>query len=126
MPTSQSPSNFVYLSLYASITGKTTFAEILASSLSLNLCILNLSHASLDDSSLSECVRSVPPQSVILLEDVDAVTVDTHDRRNDNNGGGGGGGNDRNSKQNSGSKVSFSGLLNAIGNSLLLLTINLQ
>ena len=113
--------------------GKTTFAEILASSLSLNLCILNLSHASLDDSSLSECVRSVPPMSVILLEDVDAITVDTHDRKNDSNGGGGGGGGgfgggrgDRNARQNSGSKVSFSGLLNAIGNPFTAPTINAQ
>jgi chaperone BCS1 len=90
--------------------GKTTFAQVLASELQLDLCLLNLTHDGLNDAALAELMREAPRKAMIVLEDVDAVFAD---RR------GGGGGlrattTSGSRQQGAGSSVSFSGLLNAL------------
>jgi ATP-dependent 26S proteasome regulatory subunit len=74
----------------------------LASDLKLDICMMNLTHGNLSDDSLAMYLREAPTNSIIVLEDVDAVFVE----RNQAAGGGGG------SRSSGG--VSFSGLLNAI------------
>eukprot|EP01038_Epipyxis_sp_PR26KG_P013782 gene13782-18487_t len=80
--------------------GKTSFAQVLAGELKLDICILNMSHKGLSDNSLAETLREAPSKAIILLEDVDAIFVE------------------RSAKSGAGSSssdgVSFSGLLNAI------------
>lgn len=76
--------------------GKTSFAQVLAGALKLDLCMLTLSDPSLDDQSLAECFRDAPQHALILLEDVDAVF---HHRE---------------AQGQNKSQVTFSGLLNAI------------
>lgn len=58
--------------LYA---GKTSFIQVVAGQLGLNICVLNLSNRSLDDNDLNSRLIDAPPKSIILLEDVDAVFV---------------------------------------------------
>jgi len=62
----------------------------------LNICHLNLSAASLDDDSLNRALNDSPTNSIILLEDIDAIFVG---RESVGRGRG---------------RVSFSGLLNAL------------
>jgi len=83
--------------------GKTSFVQVLASELKLDICILNLTHSGLDDNNLAELVRDAPSKSIILVEDVDAIFVEREavELKRGKKGG-------------SASGVSFSGLLNAI------------
>jgi len=76
--------------------GKTSFCQVLAGALKLDICMLSLSNDKLDDNMLAQNFRDAPQSAILLLEDVDAVFV--------------------NRDKGSGSKsgVSFSGLLNAI------------
>ncbi|CAM9089949.1 unnamed protein product, partial [Ectocarpus fasciculatus] len=84
--------------------GKTSFAQVLAGELNLDICMLALTHVGLTDNDLCELLRDAPRNSVIVLEDIDAVFVER-----DATGSGGG------KKGRKGdSAVSFSGLLNAI------------
>jgi hypothetical protein len=53
--------------------GKTSFAQVLAGELKLDICMLALTHAGLTDNDLCELLRDAPRNSVIVLEDVDAV-----------------------------------------------------
>lgn len=85
--------------------GKTSFAQVLAGELKLDICMLNLTHAGLNDNDLCELLRDAPSNSVIVLEDIDAVFVER-----DATGVGSGGRRGRKGD----SAVSFSGLLNAI------------
>jgi len=64
--------------------------------LKLNICYLNLSGDSLNDDSLNRLLNSTPTQSIILLEDIDAIFVGRESVRGAKTG------------------VSFSGLLNAL------------
>jgi hypothetical protein len=80
--------------------GKTSFTQVLAGALKLDVCMLSLSNSSLDDAKLAQNFREAPENSIILLEDVDAVFVDRDVQKKGKSGGGTG--------------VSFSGLLNAI------------
>jgi chaperone BCS1 len=54
-------------------TGKTSFTTAVASALKLNICYLNLSSGRLNDDSLNNVLSHAPPNSIILLEDVDAI-----------------------------------------------------
>ena len=83
--------------------GKTSFAQVLAGELGVNICMLNLSHAGMDDNKLSEYLRDAPASSIIVLEDVDAVFVE---RGVATEG--------KEQKSKSSVSISFSGLLNAI------------
>ena len=80
--------------------GKTSFTQVLAGALKLDMCMLSLSNASLDDAKLCQNFRDAPENAIILLEDVDAVFVDRDVQKKGKGSGGTG--------------VSFSGLLNAI------------
>ncbi len=79
-------------------TGKTSFVLAVAAELKLSICTLNLSGNEMDDERLNKVLEDAPRNSIILLEDVDAIFVE------------------RTSVDESreGRKVSFSGLLNAI------------
>lgn len=80
--------------------GKTSFCQVLAGEFQLDMCMLSLSNAKLNDAKLASYFRDAPENSIILLEDVDAVFVDRDVKKEGGSGGGTG--------------VSFSGLLNAI------------
>ncbi len=79
-------------------TGKTSFVSAVAAHLQLNICYLNLSGSQLDDDGLNRLLNQAPMESIILLEDIDAIFVE------------------RTSVQakKKGRQVSFSGLLNAL------------
>uniref|UniRef100_A0A1I8FUE6 Mitochondrial chaperone BCS1 n=1 Tax=Macrostomum lignano TaxID=282301 RepID=A0A1I8FUE6_9PLAT len=53
--------------------GKTSFITALAGSLQCSICMLNLGEYGLDDARLDHLLNHAPPQSVLLLEDVDAA-----------------------------------------------------
>ena len=89
--------------------GKTSFAQVLAGELHLNLCILNLTHSGLNDEKLADYLRDTPNRSMIVLEDVDSVFVERSGVTESISGSGGGSGG-RKSTVN----VSFSGFLNAL------------
>lgn len=55
-------------------TGKSSFVQAIASQIDYKLCVMNLSHGFNDD---SLCLRmaDAPANSIILLEDIDAIFV---------------------------------------------------
>ncbi|CAL4165816.1 unnamed protein product [Meganyctiphanes norvegica] len=55
--------------------GKTSFITALAGTLKLGICVLNISERGLTDDRLSHLMASVPEDTIILLEDVDAAFV---------------------------------------------------
>jgi chaperone BCS1 len=75
--------------------GKTSLIFAIASELRKDLAVINLSSSSLDDKALVELLGRVPPNSLLLVEDIDAIFVQRKKQSNDN-------------------KVTFSGLLNAL------------
>ncbi|OWA52585.1 putative mitochondrial chaperone BCS1-B [Hypsibius exemplaris] len=77
-------------------TGKTSFISALAGHFDLNVCILNLGQKNLTDKSLNQMFLDAPENSVILLEDVDAVFGNRAEDKSKNG------------------ILSFNGLLNAI------------
>jgi chaperone BCS1 len=82
--------------------GKTSFAQVLAGELQLDICILNLTHEGLTDDAVAEYLRDAPQDAIIVLEDVDAIFVErTAAKGGDTRRGGS-------------TTVSFSGLLNAL------------
>jgi chaperone BCS1 len=54
-------------------SGKTSFIQALAGSLSYDICVLNLSERGLTDDKLFHLLSNVPERSFILMEDVDAA-----------------------------------------------------
>jgi mitochondrial chaperone BCS1 len=82
--------------------GKTSFAQVLASELNLDISMLNLTHSNMNDNKLAEYLRDAPFNSIIVLEDVDAIFVERNLTKR------------HSSDDSSSSMVSFSGLLNAI------------
>ncbi|TFK30139.1 mitochondrial chaperone BCS1 [Coprinopsis marcescibilis] len=54
-------------------SGKTSFIQALAGSLSYDICIFNLSERGLTDDKLFHLLSNVPERSFILMEDVDAA-----------------------------------------------------
>jgi chaperone BCS1 len=53
-------------------TGKTSLVTALASELSLNVCALSLALANITDERIGNLLSTVPPRSIILLEDIDS------------------------------------------------------
>ena len=53
--------------------GKTSFVQAVAGLLKLKLCYLNLSNNEMNDDSLNRLLSEAPENSIILLEDVDAM-----------------------------------------------------
>lgn len=78
-------------------TGKTSFTLAVAGALKLNICYLNLSGDRLDDDGLNRALNQAPANSIILLEDIDAIFR-----------------NRESVSKRKGRSVSFSGLLNAL------------
>lgn len=76
--------------------GKTSFAQVLAGELGLDVCLMNLSNQEMNDDDLAELLRAAPAKSMLLLEDVDAIFVERAAGKEKRGG------------------VSFSGLLNAL------------
>ena len=56
-------------------TGKTSFTQAVAGALKLNICYINLSSGNLDDDDLNNMLTRAPANSIILLEDIDALFV---------------------------------------------------
>nr|KAJ3407902.1 hypothetical protein HK105_003275 [Polyrhizophydium stewartii] len=54
-------------------TGKSSFVAVLAGALRLNIYMLNLNSAGMDDSQLVEALNAVPKRCIVLLEDIDAL-----------------------------------------------------
>lgn len=82
-------------------TGKTSFTQAVAGALKLDICYLNLSGDRLCDDGLNRALNDAPPQSIILLEDVDGIFI----KREYVDGAG---------RRRNRRRVTFSGLLNAL------------
>ena len=54
-------------------SGKTSFIQALAGSLSYDICVLNLSERGLADDKLFHLLSNAPERSFVLIEDVDAA-----------------------------------------------------
>ncbi|KAH7929717.1 hypothetical protein BV22DRAFT_1080272 [Leucogyrophana mollusca] len=54
-------------------SGKTSFIQALAGSLSYDICVLNLSERGLADDKLNHLLSNAPERSFVLIEDVDAA-----------------------------------------------------
>ena len=78
-------------------TGKTSFALAVAAEAKLNICTLNLSGDKVSDFLLNELLQKSPMNSIILLEDIDAIFVERTSVGESN-----------------GLRITFSGLLNAL------------
>ncbi|KAI9800524.1 MAG: hypothetical protein M1825_004072 [Sarcosagium campestre] len=81
-------------------SGKTSFIQALAGHLDYNISLLNLSERGLTDDRLNHLLTSVPPRTIVLLEDVDAAFGNRR-LQTDSDGY-------------RGANVTFSGLLNAL------------
>lgn len=57
-------------------SGKTSLIMGLSDELKLNIHVLNLGNRSVSDDSLPGLMRTVPPRSIVLMEDIDAVVPD--------------------------------------------------
>uniref|UniRef100_A0A8R1HKQ3 Mitochondrial chaperone BCS1 n=1 Tax=Caenorhabditis japonica TaxID=281687 RepID=A0A8R1HKQ3_CAEJA len=83
-------------------TGKSSFISALASHFGYSVCLLSLSERTLDDDRLNHLLNTAPPNSVVILEDIDAAFVSREDPM-------------ANHPAYQGlSRVTFSGLLNAL------------
>ena len=78
-------------------TGKTSLILALAARMQCSVFLLNLSDNRLDDTKLQHLMTKLPRRGIILLEDIDAAFNETRKNSDD-----------------SSSKVTFSGLLNAM------------
>lgn len=76
--------------------GKSSAVIALASHLKLDICVINLGTPSLGDDDLRDLMAKVPPHSIVLVEDIDCV-FEQRESTDDNE-----------------SKITFSGLLNAL------------
>eukprot|EP01116_Phalansterium_solitarium_P011399 TRINITY_DN27061_c0_g1_i1.p1 TRINITY_DN27061_c0_g1~~TRINITY_DN27061_c0_g1_i1.p1 ORF type:complete len:435 (-),score=10.49 TRINITY_DN27061_c0_g1_i1:4-1308(-) len=77
-------------------SGKTSFIFALAGQFRMNICMVNLSDKDMSDDQLNSLLNSAPPRSILLLEDIDAAFVGRANREDVH------------------SRVTFSGLLNAL------------
>jgi mitochondrial chaperone BCS1 len=91
-----------YLLYGAPGCGKTSFISVLAGEIDKNICMVALKDPEMDDQTFTQCLRDAPNGALICLEDVDALfSVE-----------GGQSANTRAMSKNS--KLSFSGILNAL------------
>ncbi|KAI9008645.1 P-loop containing nucleoside triphosphate hydrolase protein [Hyaloraphidium curvatum] len=105
--------------------GKSSIIVALAGHLGLSVCVVSLSSPVMSDQTLNELMIAAPPDSILLLEDVDAAfpPEDTSKPTGPVEGG-------NNMRAGNGSSVTLSGLLNALDGiaaqegSLVFLTTN--
>ncbi|CAA90252.1 Mitochondrial chaperone BCS1 [Caenorhabditis elegans] len=83
-------------------TGKSSFISALASHFGYSVCLLSLSERTLDDDRLNHLLNTAPPNSVVILEDIDAAFVSREDPMSNH------------PAYQGLSRVTFSGLLNAL------------
>jgi chaperone BCS1 len=76
--------------------GKSSLVAALAGELGLDVCVLNLSMDTLDDSRLQDLLSHAPERSLVLMEDIDAVFEGRQKPKTDR------------------SRLSFNGVLNAL------------
>lgn len=107
-----------YLLYGAPGSGKTSIIHSLAGELGLDVYIISLSRAGLDDHNLQELISDLPEKCIALMEDIDAAFSQTLNRDADKSSDDKKDGN--NNSSNSGptatstSRISLSGLLNAL------------
>jgi mitochondrial chaperone BCS1 len=77
-------------------TGKSSAVVAVASAFQMDIAMLSLGDSTMDDNSISELFSSIPANSIVLMEDIDCAFIERKE------------GDDKRSK------VTFSGLLNAI------------
>lgn len=96
--------------------GKTSIIQALAGHFGLNIYVISLARRGLDDSGLVDMINSIPPRSIILMEDIDAAFTHSANREqptgDDANAAGPNAG--PSSLAMSASSITLSGLLNAI------------
>jgi chaperone BCS1 len=79
-------------------TGKTSFTQALAGACKLNICVLNMVGGNLGDDTLNQLLNCSDPDSIILLEDIDAIFKGRISVQENTEG----------------KQITFSGLLNAL------------
>lgn len=77
-------------------TGKSSAVVAIATALGMDIAVLNLNSLSLDDNELADRLAEVPPNAIVLIEDIDCAFVA------------------RKAGEDKANKLTFSGLLNAI------------
>jgi mitochondrial chaperone BCS1 len=77
-------------------TGKSSAVVAIASALGMDIAVLNLNSSSLDDNELTDRLADVPPNAMVLIEDIDCAFVA------------------RKAGEEKTNRVTFSGLLNAL------------
>ena len=77
-------------------TGKSSAVVAIASALRMDIALLSLNTSGLDDNELADRLAQVPPNALVLIEDIDCAFKD------------------RKSGEDRSSRITFSGLLNAI------------
>ncbi|KAF9038499.1 P-loop containing nucleoside triphosphate hydrolase protein [Panaeolus papilionaceus] len=102
-----------YLLYGAPGSGKTSIIHSLAGELGLDVYVISLSRSGLDDTALSELISELPEKCIALMEDIDAAFSQTLNRdaepEVDSNSPPNG-----HARRPSTSKISLSGLLNAL------------
>jgi mitochondrial chaperone BCS1 len=83
-------------------TGKSSLVAAIAGELQMDMYALNLASFGLDDQKLQDLLRDVSARSIIVLEDIDAVTINRD------------AGKEEDKEKGRSSMVSLSGLLNAL------------
>ena len=113
-------------------TGKSTFAIVAASELRLPLCMLTMSNAKLNDSTLCAALCAAPSPGIILLEDLDCIGLNVKARQKPYSKAADASGSIANVKQAAKCGVTMSGLLNAFDSAcahvghIVLCTTNLE
>ncbi|KAF9006168.1 P-loop containing nucleoside triphosphate hydrolase protein [Cyathus striatus] len=74
-----------YLLYGAPGSGKTSIIHSMAGELGLDVYVISLSRAGLDDTSLSEIIADLPERCIALMEDIDAAFTRTLNRDDDEN-----------------------------------------
>ncbi|GLB41667.1 putative AAA ATPase family protein [Lyophyllum shimeji] len=106
-----------YLLYGAPGSGKTSIIHSLAGELGLDVYIISLSRVGMDDNALSELISELPEKCIALMEDIDAAFTQTLNRDDEPSESGPGerpDGPHAREPPKSTSRVSLSGLLNAL------------